>query len=72
MKFMKFFKDSKFKLYANGDSNWDLYTMQYKEEPVQLVAIAKDGTGAEDSCYGNFEYLERLKRSGINHGFIKV
>lgn len=57
-------------LYATGaaDSNWDLY----QNEQGYLYAIARPGTGAEDSCWGHPSHLKRLDRLGIRHGFTVV
>ena len=52
-------------LYATGDSNWDLY----QNSQGYLYAIAKPGTGAEDSCFGYPNHLDRLTRKGIKHGY---
>ncbi len=72
MKFRDFFNTSRFTLFATSNSNWDLYSMQYKDTPPSLVALAKDGTGAADCFFGNMTYLESLERKGINHGYTKV
>jgi hypothetical protein len=72
MKFREFFDKCKFTLYATGDSNWDLYAMQFNDDAPVLAALAKDGTGAADCFYGNIEWLERQERRGIHHGFTRV
>ena len=73
MEFRKFFTACKFILYAKGDGNWDLYIMQYKDDPVDFVALAKKGSGAMDCFFCSSEnYLRQLERRGINHGFVKV
>lgn len=54
------------KLYAvNEESNWDLY----QAESGYLYAIAKPGTGCENSCWGWPKHLMDLDRRGIRHGF---
>jgi hypothetical protein len=72
LKFREFFDQCNFKLYATGDSNWDLYLMQYRDEKPILTALAKPGTGADDCFYGNIEWLERQERRGMRHGYTKV
>ena len=54
-------------LYATGNSNWDLY----QDTDGYLYSIAKPGSGAKNSCFGYPRHLDRLERSGINHGYIK-
>jgi len=61
MRFFEFFKDCKFKLLERGTANWDYYTMQYKDQPAIVVAIAKPGTGAADSFFGSLDYFNRWK-----------
>ena len=68
MKFREFYKNCTFTIYATGDSNWDLYIMEYQGRK-RLVALAKPGTGAGDCHYGNMNFLSHLERKGINHGF---
>lgn len=36
MKFKEFFNKCEFELIQRGDSNWDYYTMQYKDEPPSV------------------------------------
>ena len=55
-------------LYATGDGHWDLY----QNAQGFLYAIAKPGTGAENSCWGYPDHLARLTRRGIKHGFTVV
>jgi hypothetical protein len=68
MSFREFFKNCTFRLYATGDSSWDLYIMEYQGQKG-LVALAKPDTGASDCYYGKMNYLDQLERKGINHGF---
>ena len=72
MKFMEFFDNSTFTLFAVGDGNWDLYIMQYQEEKPSLVSIAKPDSGASDSFFGGLDYLDILERKGIKHGYVRV
>ena len=76
MDFRKFFDKSTFTLFAVGDSNWDLYIMQHKNEPPCVVSIAKPGSGASDSFWrgvgDSIKHLESLDRRGIKHGFVRV
>jgi len=62
---MFFTKIDELKLYAKGDSNWDLY----QDKNGYLFAIAKPGSGAENSHFGNPDHLKRLTRRGISHGY---
>ena len=72
MRFFKFYSKCKFKLFATGNSNWDLYTMQYKDEKPALVAIAKTESGAEDCSFGSLDYFNWLERQRGNHEFTRV
>ena len=63
MKFFEFYCKCKFELIERGASNWDYYTMQYREDPPSVVAIAKPGTGASDCHFGNLEYFRRWKEA---------
>ena len=62
---MFFTKIDELKLYAKGDSNWDLY----QDKSGFLFAIAKPGSGAENSHFGHPDHLKRLTRRGISHGY---
>jgi len=53
------------KLYATGDSNWNLY----QDGRGYLYAIAKPGTGCSNACWGWPDHLQRLERAGIAHGY---
>lgn len=57
-------------LYAVGgqDDNWDLY----QNDQGYLYAIARPGTGCDDSCWGYPDHLARLTRRGIKHGFTVI
>ena len=72
MDYREFYNKNKFDLYATGDSNWDLYTMQYKDNPPVLVCLAKPGTGAMDCGFGSLDYLDRLERQGYDHGYTRI
>ena len=76
MDFRKFYDSSTFTLFAIGNANWDLYTMQYKDEPPCVVSLAKPGSGATDSFWRGVEasikYLDLLDRRGIKHGYVRV
>lgn len=61
MKFFEFYSHSKFALLERGNANWDYYTMQYKDFPPHVVAIAKPGTGASDCQFGSLEYYRRWR-----------
>lgn len=63
MKYFEFYSESKFKLLERGTSNWDYYTMQYREDPPSVVAIAKPGTGASDCQFGDMQYFRRWKEA---------
>lgn len=62
MKFKEFFSKCSFELIELGDSNWDYYTMQYKDEPPSVVALAKPGTGASDCFFGDMDYFKKWQR----------
>lgn len=64
MKFKEFYNDCIFELLAVGSANWDYYTMTYKDNPAQVVALAKPGTGANDCHFGNMAHFEKIKRKG--------
>ena len=72
MNFREFFSSSKFTLFATGDSNWNIYTMQYEEGKTCLVSLAKEGSGAKDSFFGGMKHLETLEKKGISHGYSRV
>lgn len=72
MVYREFFKESNFVPYATGDSNWDLYLMQYKKDTPILVALAKEGTGASDCIFGSPKHLEKLDWQGIKHGYTRI
>ena len=72
MKYFEFYDHCQFTLYATGNSNWDLYLMQYGGGKPLLASIAKPGTGAADSQFGGLDYLEKLERRGVNHGYTRV
>lgn len=62
-----FFYVDESKLFAIGDSNWDLYVQTvYPEQPKRtyLCAIAKE-EGANNSCFGDLSHVVRLIRE--NH-----
>ena len=61
MSFFDFYSHSKFTLLERGTSNWDYYTMQYEDQPVSVVAIAKPGSGAADCGFGSLDYYNRRK-----------
>lgn len=64
--FRDFYKHSTFFFLMEGDSNWNYYLMQYRNETPSVVALAKDGTGASDSFFGNIPYFRNyLRRRGI-------
>ena len=63
MNFREFFKTCKFTKVADGDSNWDYYLMQYKNETPSMVSLAKDNNGASDSQFGNLDYFQRFINS---------
>lgn len=62
---MFFTKIEELRLYAKGDSNWDLY----QDKNGYLFSIAKPESGAQNSCFGNPDHLKRLTRQGISHGY---
>ncbi len=54
-------------LFATGDSNWNLYVASvHADEPKKtyLVAIAKEGSGAGNSCFGDLRHIVSLIRDG--------
>lgn len=63
MDYRKFFDKCTFSKIAEGSSNWDYYLMQYKEDMPTVAAIAKEGTGASDSQFGDLKYFERYLKS---------
>ena len=63
MKYFEFYRNCAFKLLERGASNWDYYTMQYKDGPASVVAIAKPGTGASDCQFGDMRYYKRWKEA---------
>ncbi|MBG9732274.1 hypothetical protein ABD87_22885 [Lysinibacillus sphaericus] len=71
MNFREFFKTSNFTKVAEGDSNWDYYVLQYKDGSRSIVSLAKDNSGASDSCFGDFDYFQRFINSK-NSGEIKL
>ena len=52
----------KYRKIATQHSNWELY---YKPQTKGVYAIAKDGSGAIDCCYGNMQYIATQVREGI-------
>lgn len=67
MDFRKFFNKSTFVKIAEGCSNWDYYLMQFEDGSPSVTSIAKDGSGAKDSHFGDLKYFERyLKRKNAS------
>lgn len=60
--FREFHNDCTFILLAIGDSNWDYYSMQYQQEPIQIVALAKVD-GCKDCCFGSVDYFKKYQKT---------
>ena len=66
IKFREFFDHCRFFFLMEGDSNWDYYLMQYLDDTPSVVAIAKNGSGCNDSFFGDIPYFRNyLRRKGI-------
>ena len=61
MKFREFFNESRFELIQKGNSNWDYYKMITLTGSESVVALAKEGTGCQDSTFGNMKHFEKIK-----------
>lgn len=57
--FFEKFQSHTFTKVADGDSNWDFYSMQFEQSEPHIVSISKDGNGAGDSFFGNLNYFKR-------------
>ena len=54
-------------LFAIGNSNWDLYVAKINKDKLQrsyLYAIAKEGSGANNCCFGDLMHICNLIRDG--------
>ena len=72
MNYREFYNKSSFTLFAHGDSNWDIYVMSTPGYNPSLVALAKPGSGAQDCCFGGMDWIDRLDRRGVRHGYVRV
>ena len=64
MNFKGFFREHTFTFLREGKANWNYYTMQYKDGFPIVVALAKTGSGAEDSVFGSIKYFDSLLKTG--------
>jgi len=49
---------------AIGNSNWDYKLQIYNDGSVGVLSIAKEGSGANDSCFGNVRHFINCYRKG--------
>ena len=61
MKFREFYGESRFELIQKGNSNWDYYKQITASGHESVVALAKEGTGCQDSIFGDMKYFEKIK-----------
>lgn len=62
--FREFYDECTFVLLHEGCSNWDYYSMHYKDKEPCVVALAKPGSGASDCFFGSMPYFQHRLDAG--------
>lgn len=62
MDFRAFYAENSFTLLQRGDANWDYFLMEQTAScPAVVVALAKPGSGADDSFFCRPADFNRLR-----------
>lgn len=64
MNFKTFYNNCTFELLHTGRSNWNYYLQKHNGKPCGVVALAKAGTGAADSHFGDLKYFNKKLAQG--------